>query len=192
MELLLHVCCGPCALYPLTVLKDQGIQPIGYFFNPNIHPFMELERRIAALETVSENKSFPIIWDTSGYGLKRWLEAVGDDLEPGHRCLACYRLRLEETAKKARETGVLAMSTTLLYSKYQRHEAIREIGKEVAEKAGLKFYYEDFRKGWQEGIDASIELGIYRQPYCGCIFSEAERYSKRIERLMARLSRRSA
>ena len=187
MEILLHVCCGPCSLYPVRIMRERGLGPTGFFFNPNIHPFRELERRINALETVSSALDFPVIWDTGGYGLKGWLEALDGRLDFRQRCPVCYRIRLEETAKKARQSGMGAISTTLLYSRYQRHDEIREIGEETAKRHGLEFYYEDFRKGWQEGIDASLGLGIYRQPYCGCIFSEAERYSKRIERLMKRL-----
>ncbi len=96
-------------------------------------------------------------------------------------------MRLEKTAKMANKMNIPTISTTLLYSKYQKHDAILETGRRAAKRHGVEFYYEDFRKGWQEGIDASIELGIYRQPYCGCIFSEAERYSKRMDRLMKKL-----
>ncbi len=191
MELLLHVCCGPCSLYPVKVLKERGIKSAGFFFNPNIHPFRELERRINALETVSKALDFPVVWDTGGYGLKTWLEALEGRLDFNTRCPVCYRIRLEETARRARELKIPAISTTLLYSRYQRHDNIAAIGREAAEKQGLEFYYEDFRKGWQQGIDESLELGIYRQPYCGCIFSEAERYSKRIDRLMKRLESES-
>ncbi len=188
MKILLHVCCGPCSLYPVVSLKEQGVEPVGFFFNPNIHPFRELERRIEALEAVSSALDFPVIWDTGGYGLASWLSALDGRFDMVSRCPVCYRLRLEETARRARQMNIPVISSTLLYSRYQRHELILETGRSVAKAYGLDFYYEDFRKGWQQGIDASIELGIYRQPYCGCVFSEAERYSKRIDRLMNRLA----
>ncbi len=187
MEILLHVCCGPCSLYPVRALREKGIKPTGFFFNPNIHPFRELERRIHALETVSAELNFPVLWDSSGYGLKNWLQALEGRLDFNDRCPVCYAVRLEETARQAKRLGMEVISTTLLYSRYQRHEVIMDMGARTAQRHGLKFYYQDFRKGWQKGIDESLELGIYRQPYCGCVFSEAERYSKRIDRLMNRL-----
>ncbi|RUM92146.1 MAG: hypothetical protein DSZ23_01010 [Thermodesulfatator sp.] len=187
MEILLHVCCGPCSVYPVSVLKAKGMEPMGFFFNPNIHPFRELERRITALEQVSDALDFPVVWDSSGYGLKGWLHALEGRFGFEERCPVCYRIRLEETARVARQMNIRTISTTLLYSRYQRHEAIVKTGREAARRYGLDFYYEDFRKGWQQGIDASIELRIYRQPYCGCVFSEAERYSKRMDRLFSRL-----
>ncbi len=190
MEILLHICCGPCSIYPVTVLKDKGFSIRGFFFNPNIHPFLELERRIIALETVSNVLDFPVIWDTQ-YGLKDWLDTLDGKLDFNDRCLPCYAIRLEETAKMAVKLGIKTISTTLLYSKYQRHDKILEIGNKSAFQHGLEFYYEDFRQGWQKGIEASLELGIYRQPYCGCIFSEAERYSKRMNRLMKRLEKKN-
>lgn len=174
-------------MYPVKVLKKKGIKPTGFFFNPNIHPFMELERRINALDTVSKALDFSVIWDTSGYGLKTWLNALEGKFDFEQRCPVCYEMRLEKTAKMANKMNIPTISTTLLYSKYQKHDVILETGRRAAKRHGVEFYYEDFRKGWQEGIDASIELGIYRQPYCGCIFSEAERYSKRMDRLMKKL-----
>jgi len=187
MEILLHVCCGPCTLYPLRVLRERGIEVTGFFFNPNIHPFREFERRVEALETVSEMYNFRVIWSREGYGLRKYLAAIGSNMEPADRCPACYELRLEETARKAAELSMPAFSTTLLYSRYQRHGLIREMGQEIARKHGLEFFYEDFREGWIQGIEEAVAIGIYRQPYCGCIFSEAERYSKRMARLVKRL-----
>ncbi len=187
MKILLHVCCGPCALYPLKALETKEMDVVCYFYNPNIHPFREFERRVEALEVVADLRGVDIIWDEEGYGFEKWLALVGKDLSTKKRCLACYRMRLEKTAEKARELNIPVISTTLLYSRYQQHDAIRDIGKECAKAHDLDFYYEDFRKGWDEGIKMSRELSIYRQPYCGCIMSEAERYAKRAQRLKSRL-----
>ena len=187
MEILLHTCCGPCTLYPLKLLRREGIKAKVFFFNPNIHPFREFEKRVEALEIAAEKFKFQVLWDRSGYGLKTWLNEMGTRQEPDERCPVCYRLRLKAAAKKTADLDLPAYSTTLLYSKYQRHDLIREIGEEFASAYGIEFYYHDFRNGWVEGIEISKELGIYRQPYCGCIFSEEERYSKRAERLQNRI-----
>ncbi len=188
MNLLLHICCGPCSLYPLTVLREKGITTRGYFFNPNIHPFREYERRVKALETVAEKFSLPMIWDKRGYDLEHWFQAINDSRDHTRRCPVCYRVRLEAAARVAAETGMEAFTTTLLYSRYQRHDVIRKTGIEAASRHGVKFWYHDFREGWQQGIDMSIEAEIYRQPYCGCIFSERERYEKREKRLASALN----
>ena len=192
MEILLHTCCGPCTLYPIKELKKRGNKALVYFFNPNIHPFREYERRVEALEMAAEKFKFPVLWDQSGYGLRGWLNKIGTRQDPDDRCPVCYRIRLEATARKTAELGLPAFSTTLLYSRYQRHDLIHDIGKELASAYGIEFYYQDFRVGWVEGIEISRELRIYRQPYCGCIYSEEERYSKRAKRLQKRILAMSA
>lgn len=101
---------------------------------------------------------------------------------PNGRCRMCYTWRLEETARFAAEHGFDTFSSTLFYSIYQQHDLMKETSEFFAEKYGISFYYEDFRVGWQEGIDISKEMELYRQPYCGCIFSEEERYSKEIRK----------
>ncbi len=94
------------------------------------------------------------------------------------RCRICYYQRLSYTAAFARQNGFVAFSTTLLYSVYQKHEIIRQIGREVADEAGIPFHYQDFRNGWREGVEISRKMDLYRQKYCGCIYSEKERYLK--------------
>lgn len=175
MKILLHVCCGPCTIYPLNVLRAQGHKVQGYFFNPNIHPFKEFKRRINAVKELADGEKFSVEID-SRYGLQEYLRQVVFH-EQG-RCSICYDMRLEQVARYAGKMGVDAFSTTLLYSKYQNHELIRKKGEHLAEKFGVTFHYQDFRQGWQEGIDRSKEMGLYRQPYCGCIYSEQERYDK--------------
>ena len=98
------------------------------------------------------------------------------------RCQMCYTWRLEETARYAAANGSDAFTSTLFYSIYQQHDLMRRTAEHFAEKYGVAFHYEDFRPGWQEGIDISHELDLYRQPYCGCIFSEEERYSREIRK----------
>ena len=179
MNIFLHVCCGPCSTYPLESLRNDGHTVSGFFYNPNIHPFKEFKRRLNALEQLSKETTFPVEYDRH-YGLKEYLRKVV--FHEAERCQICYSMRLEVTAQKAREAGADAFSTTLLYSRYQKHELITKICQTVSEKYGIGFYYEDFRDGWQKGIDTSIEMELYRQPYCGCIYSEQERYDKSLRK----------
>lgn len=173
MKLLLHACCGPCACYPLERLRAEGIEPAVLYYNPNIHPYQEFKRRLAALRELCAK------WQTDLYIDKRYeLELClrGMLAEPGLRCAFCYRMRLEYTAQFAKEQGFDAFSSTLLVSIYQKHELIKRIAEETAEKFAIPFYYEDFRSGYERGKELSLELGLYRQPYCGCIFSERDRF----------------
>jgi epoxyqueuosine reductase len=179
MKVLLHVCCGPCTVYPLQVLREQGIKVEGYFFNPNIHPFKEFGRRINALKELAANENFTVDIDDI-YGLREYLRKVV--FHEQDRCAICYEMRLGAVARKAAERGFDAFTSTLLYSKYQNHNRIKEIALQLAHDNGVGFYYEDFRKGWQQGVDRSKVMGLYRQPYCGCIYSEQERYDKSLRK----------
>jgi epoxyqueuosine reductase len=179
MKLLLHVCCAPCSTYTLSKLREQDIDVSGYFYNPNIHPFREFRKRLASLRDFAKEKNFPIEMVTE-YGLTEYLRKVV--FHEKERCLICYDMRLEKTAQHAVETGADAFSSTLLYSRYQNHAAIVKAGREMAEKYGVEFYYDDFRTGWQDGIDRAIAMDLYRQPYCGCIYSEQERYDKKLQK----------
>jgi hypothetical protein len=176
VNILLHVCCGPCAIYPLTAIRAQGHEARGYFFNPNIHPFKEFQRRIEALETMSQQLAFQVDYQRE-YGLRGFLRQVAFHEE--ERCGLCYAMRLRPTVEQAVTVGADAFSTTLLYSRYQNHALLRSQGEMLAAEFGISFYYQDFREGWQQGIDRSIAMGLYRQPYCGCIYSEEERYNRK-------------
>lgn len=182
MNLLLHMCCGPCSCYPVKVLREQGIEPTGYFFNPNIHPYKEWDMRLKAAEEFAARSEMKIITDKH-YMLRDFLRRAlaAEQVENG-RCRMCYTWRLEETARYAAENGCDAFTSTLFYSIYQQHELMKETAEHFAKVYGVKFHYEDFRPGWQEGIDMSVEMGLYRQPYCGCIFSEEERYSRELRK----------
>ena len=182
MNLLLHMCCGPCSCYPVKVLREQGVEPTGYFFNPNIHPYKEWDMRLKAAEEFAARSEMKIITDKH-YMLRDFLRRAlaAEQVENG-RCRMCYTWRLEETARYAAENGFDAFTSTLFYSIYQQHELMKETAEHFAKVYGVKFHYEDFRPGWQEGIDMSMEMGLYRQPYCGCIFSEEERYSRELRK----------
>ncbi len=174
MKILLHICCGPCAIYPLGVLRAAGGAEVhGYFFNPNIHPYQEWQRRLAALEDYSGAAGLPLIVDKE-YNIQDFLRQVA--FREADRCRVCYHLRLTHTARVARHGGFEAFSSTLLYSKYQKHDLIAQIGEQAGREAGVAFHYEDFRAGWRHGVDESKKLGMYRQQYCGCVYSERERY----------------
>jgi hypothetical protein len=182
MKILLHTCCGPCTIYPLSRLRSQGHQVTGYFYNPNIHPFQEFTKRLAALRALATEEGFDVLYEER-YGLQEYLRQVV--FKERERCGICYAMRLAEVARLAVAQGFDAFSTTLLYSRYQQHDEIRRQGEELAHRLGLVFQYEDFREGWQEGIDRSRAMGLYRQPYCGCIYSEQERYDKKMKKKTA-------
>ena len=178
MKLLLHTCCAPCSVYVIDSLRNEGMEPEAFWFNPNIHPYMEYKQRRDTLIEYTKSIGIKLILDEN-YGLREFCKNVVDDLD--NRCKNyCYRVRLEETAKYAKEHGYDAFSTTLLVSIYQNHEEIIRICNELAEKYGIEFVYRDFRIGFREGQNKARELGLYMQKYCGCIFSEEDRYKKQI------------
>lgn len=181
MKLLLHVCCAPCSTFTLNSLRKQDIDVSGYFYNPNIHPYREFKKRLNSLQDFAGKTNFPLHIERE-YGLKEYLRQVV--FNEKNRCSICYNMRLEKTAQHAAKTGADAFSSTLLYSRYQNHQAIICIATQMAEKYGIDFYYEDFREGWQEGIEKAIKMDLYRQSYCGCIYSEQERYDNRLKKKM--------
>jgi predicted adenine nucleotide alpha hydrolase (AANH) superfamily ATPase len=176
MNVLLHVCCANCAIYPVKVLREQNHQVTGFFFNPNIHPYQEFKRRLDTVRDYAERTELPMTY-RDDYLLEEFLARTAP--APGSRCGYCYHSRLEETASFAARNGYEALSTSLLYSRFQQHDTIREYGQALARRFGIDFLYQDFRAGWKEGIDASRAMGLYRQQYCGCIYSEKDRYHPR-------------
>lgn len=179
MKILLHICCGPCAIYPLAFLRQQGHEVTGWFHNPNIHPCREFRRRIEALEEFARTKHFPVEIDRS-YGLRDYLRRAV--FHEDNRCAICYDMRLLPTAERAAAQGFEAFSSTLLYSKYQNHSLLQSKGEALAAQFSIPFFYHDFREGWQQGIDEAIAMNLYRQPYCGCIYSEQERYDRKMRK----------
>ena len=179
MSVLLHICCGPCTTYPLEVLKEQGIKASGYFYNPNIHPYREFRKRLEAVEQLAAREGMPVEYYRE-YGLREYLRQVV--FNEDNRCGLCYDMRLREVVKQAKRVKADAFTTTLLYSRYQNHELIRFKAEELSVQHNIPFYYHDFREGWQQGIDMSKEMGLYRQSYCGCIYSEQERYDKKFRK----------
>ena len=178
MNILLHVCCAPCALYPYFRLREEGMDPSGYFYNPNIHPYQEYRRRLETVRDFSARVGFQMTYHDE-YDLDAFLLRIAG--KGALRCEQCYRMRLEAVSATARKKGFHTYTTSLLYSKYQKHDLIAAVGKEMGSEHGVEFYYEDFRRGWREGIVESKAMGLYRQQYCGCIYSEYDRYSKGTE-----------
>jgi four helix bundle protein len=175
MKILLHICCANCAIYPLERIAEKGEVAIGYFFNPNIHPYQEYQKRLDALKQYSEKVGLRVIYRDE-YLLEEFLRNVSHRVE--ERCQFCYSVRLEATAREAKDQGFDGFSTTLLQSTHQNHAQIKETGERIGQEIGIPFYYEDFRQGWRRGLEVSKSLGLYRQQYCGCIYSEKERFLK--------------
>ena len=176
MNILLHICCGNCAIYPVEQLREQNHQLTGYFFNHNIHPYQEYSRRLETTREYASNVNLPLQVDDQ-YLLEEFLANVAEN--PAQRCAYCYRSRLTKTAEKAVALKIEAFSTTLLYTRYQNQEEIIAFGHELASEHKLSFIDQDFRPGWNEGIRISKEMNLYRQQYCGCIYSEKDRYQPR-------------
>lgn len=176
-KILIHTCCAPCFIAPYQQLQAEGRELSAWWFNPNIHPLLEYQKRRDTLYDFCAKEGITLIKHDT-YGLKTFLENTLDRIDA--RCEYCYRVRLEALLKDAIKLGYQAITTTLLYSRYQKHDLIRSIAEELCQGSGVEFFYRDWRPLWQEGIRLSKAAGMYRQPYCGCIFSEEERYREQI------------
>lgn len=175
MDLLLHTCCGPCATYSTGYLSQKGFDLTMYYYNPNIHPYKEWKRRKESLETFSELKNLPLIMEEE-YDMPEFLRKVV--FHEQERCGFCYQIRLEKTALKAKELGIDWFGTTLLISPYQNRDLICELGEKLARQYKLSFCTDDLRPGFRKSQQLARELDLYRQGYCGCIYSESDRYYK--------------
>ncbi len=175
MKALLHVCCANCAIYPIKTMRENGLEVMGFFYRHNIHPYTECLKRQEALEAYAEQINLKVIYQ-EGYDLEGFIRNVA--FRESERCNYCYHDRLRSTALLAKRGKFDYFSSTLLYSKYQKHELIRSIGESIGKSVGVPFLYHDYREGWKEGIECSKQMGLYRQHYCGCIYSEKERFFK--------------
>lgn len=175
MRVLLHICCGPCACYPIKVLKERGYEVLGLWYNPNIHPCTEFVKRMEAVRKLEEIEGIKIIYFDS-YEPEKWFRAVAFREEKPVRCQICYSMRLEMAASVAKKGKFDAFTSTLFYSKYQKRELMVSLAENASKKFGVHFLDVDFREGWKEGIEISKDYGLYRQQYCGCLYSEKERY----------------
>lgn len=179
-RVLLHVCCGPCSIEPVKALVDEGYEVTGFFYNPNIHPLMEYKRRRDGLAEVADKLGFRVIWKDDEYDPQQYFRAITH--REANRCFLCYQMRLERTLQIARRGGFDCFSSTLLYSKFQKHDMLKKLGRDLAANGKCRFLYKDFRTGWKAGIDNSKAMGIYRQQYCGCLYSENERFASELNK----------
>jgi len=172
-RILLHTCCAPCSIYPVSTLRGEDVTVHAFFYNPHIQPWQEFDRRLKTLESYADSEKIPLI--------------VRDDYDPvgffrqvafreTNRCTYCYSLRLEAAARLAAKSRFDAFTTTLLYSKQQKYELVAALAEEASRRHSIPFLYRDFRAGWKEGQEKAKSLGMYRQQYCGCIYSEMERF----------------
>ena len=176
MKLLLHTCCAPCSVYCVKHLRAEGVEPVSYWYNPNIHPFTEYRMRKNTLVDYAKRIGLELVVEDE-YGLRPFVQAVCGDID--HRCGHCYQCRLEKTAQYAAAHGFDAFCTTLTVSPYQNTPLIFETGARLAKEYGVEFKPYDFSPGYREGQDEARALGLYMQKYCGCIFSEEDRYRKK-------------
>lgn len=179
-RLLLHVCCAPCAAWPLVLLRDRFDLTL-LFYGPNIHPKEEYNRRLESTRYMAGVIGVPLA--ELGYTTDKWYDEVRgleDEPEGGKRCSICYRIRLEQTAGFAKENGYKYFGTTLTLSPHKPAGIINPIGESIAKNYGLSFLSEDFKKenGFKKSCEMSKKYGLYRQGYCGCEFA-----SKRVSGL---------
>ena len=173
MAMLLHACCGPCAMYPLELLTGKGESLDLFWYNPNIHPQFEWDRRLANLGLAADHYKIRLIKGDDHCEQEYW-ESKTYLKEYETRCDMCYDIRMDAVARYASENGYDSFCTTLLVSPYQQHEKIAKIAQEKASKYNVDFEYIDFRPGFRQGQDMARQIGLYRQKFCGCIFSLEE------------------
>ncbi|GJQ49990.1 epoxyqueuosine reductase QueH [Candidatus Kuenenia stuttgartiensis] len=173
MQLLLHICCACCLCAPLNELKKEGFAVTGFFYNPNIHPLLEFRRRIKALRVFQEKNPVKIIFNEE-YGLRDFLKNV--NYEGGNRCADCYAMRLDCAASYAKKHTYDAFTSTMLFSRYQDHVQLKEISERLSKEKEIPFLYRDYRYLSEHSNEIARKNMIYRQGYCGCVFSEYERY----------------
>ena len=182
---LVHTCCGPCLCALLEPLRTGHPTFTAFFHNPNIQPLLEFRRRLKGVEVLADQERFPLVADDR-YGLDAFLDAIGPDRSRPERCRTCYQIRLGATARHAAEHGFRVFTSTLLVSTQQDHELICEVGHEAAQGYGVAFDDTDFRSRQELGGELARRKQLYRQQYCGCIFSEYERFRHTTKHLYRR------
>ncbi|MFC2034362.1 epoxyqueuosine reductase QueH [Chloroflexota bacterium] len=171
MKVILHICCGICAAGVVERLTSEGHQVNGFFYNPNIHPQEEYQRRLEVACKVSEELNFPL--ETESYKPEEWLKATDslkDEPEGGQRCALCFQIRLDKTFQYLQNTGGDVFATTLSISPHKSVKVINQVGQEIG---GEQFLIRDFKKkaGFQRTIELAKEWSLYQQNYCGCLYS---------------------
>ena len=173
-SVLIHSCCAHCAAYTAQYWREQGYEVTFFWYNPNIHPYMEHQHRLQAMLSLSQEIKLPLLI-TDGYDMIDYFRRVAG--HESQRCQYCFRLRLSRTAEYAKKNGFDAFTTTLLISPHQHHDLIREVGSELDKEQGIPFLYADLRKRYSDSRRMTKPLDLYRQQYCGCVYSEWERYA---------------
>ena len=173
------MCCANCAIYPVKALREERHALSGFWFNPNIQPYQEYKLRLDSLKRLADKWHINMIYvDEYDKDTIPDIKLQNEIPQRPERCKSCYRRRLEKTAGQAQKQGFDAFTTTLLISPYQDFEQIITTGKELADKYNVFFYSKDFRQYFREAMDYAKELGLYRQKYCGCLYSKKEKSSK--------------
>lgn len=195
--MLLHACCGPCSLEPVRILKERGHTIHIYYSNSNIAPRAEYMRRLETIREWADGEALG--FEEGAYDMDSWMERVARPWEESdkdkaarrRRCASCYRIRFEEAAAWAAENGYASLGTTLSVSPYQYTDLIEEELEAACAAAGIDAAFEDWRPYYDEATRRSRENGMYRQNYCGCMYSAEEARLEREERKAARAAERA-
>jgi len=181
-KILLHICCASCAVFVVNFFKKEGVEIIGFFYNPNIHGEKEYQKRLQDVQKLAKKEKF--ILEIPDYDVEEYFGEIYD-FEKKHykkiegskclRCPVCYRLRLGKTAHYAKNIGADFFSTTLLISPHQDQSTIWQIGTDEGEKYGIPFYFRDWRKGYWESVHKARKSGLNLPTYCGCMYSLKEK-----------------
>jgi predicted adenine nucleotide alpha hydrolase (AANH) superfamily ATPase len=174
-KVLIHVCCAHCAAYTAEYWRQQGYETQGFWYNPNIHPYTEHQQRLESMKSLAKEINIPLIVSPDYDIIEYFRRVAGHETE---RCRYCFELRLAKTVETALENGYDAFTTTLLISPHQKHELIKETGERVAGEKGVAFLYADLRKHYSDSRHMTKPMDLYRQQYCGCVYSEWERYTQ--------------
>ena len=179
MKTLLHICCAPCANQCVELLRSESIEVSGFWYNPNIHPYTEYRERRNCVQAYAKAIDLPLVLKDE-YALRPFVREVAEDLND--RCGKCYRMRLFETARQAKEGGFDYFTTTLSISPLKNAEKLNEIGEKLENEYGVKHLTSDFKKknGYKRSTELSKEYDLYRQDYCGCVFSKNEREKQKM------------
>ena len=173
-KILLHACCAICSGYPISLLQDIGYSVVVYFYNPNIFPSEEYEKRLEAQKTLCTHFGCELIvgeYESDVY--YDYVKGLEDEPEKGLRCDKCFELRLRKSAELAKSLGIDEFTTSRVISPHKDYEKLTNIGNNIAQDLGLKYFSQNFRKqdGFLKTNQISKSLNLYRQNYCGCKFS---------------------
>jgi predicted adenine nucleotide alpha hydrolase (AANH) superfamily ATPase len=178
-KILLNVCCAPDATHSINAIRENGYEPVTFFYNPNIHPRSEYLKRVLDMDKLAKIAAVSNLSDIA-YDIKDWFRVCGpyaDEPERGKRCEICFRIRMDKTAEKTKELKMEIFATTLTISPHKDASLINKLGREAADKHGVTYLDSNFKKndGFKKSIELSNKYGLYRQDYCGCSYSLLQR-----------------